>query len=92
MTAVRLLVVTAVQAERDAVARGLGPAAAVECGALPGREMLRIHGPGDTSSGPADHTAAGQGSVRRRQLVFDLVAGGVGPAAAAAATDAALTA
>ncbi|WP_109006280.1 futalosine hydrolase [Streptomyces rishiriensis] len=92
MNAVRLLVVTAVQAERDAAARGLGPAAAVECGALPGREMLRINCTGDASSVRADRTAEGQGPVRHRQLVADLMAGGVGPAAAAAATDAALTA
>ncbi|AVV44098.1 futalosine hydrolase [Streptomyces sp. P3] len=92
MTAVRLLVVTAVRAERDAVARGLGPAPAVECGALPGREMLRINCTGDASSAPADRTAAGRGPVRHRELVADLVAAGVGPAAAAAATDAALTA
>ncbi|MDX3804400.1 futalosine hydrolase [Streptomyces sp. AK04-3B] len=92
MTAVRLLVVTAVRAERDAVARGLGPAAAVECGALPGRETLRINCTGDAASVRADRTDAGQGPVPHRQLVADLLAGGVGPAAAAAATDAALTA
>ncbi|MBX7552239.1 futalosine hydrolase [Streptomyces sp. tea 10] len=94
---VRLLVVTAVEAERDAVARGLGPTAAVGCGDLPGREMLRIGCATDTSTAPAPRTtpaprtAAGPCTAPRQPLSTDLVAGGVGPAAAAAATDAALT-
>ncbi len=89
MNPIRLLVVTAVDAERDAVARGLGPTAPVRCPGLPGREMIRINHPsGSTGQG----VACGPSPVRHQPLSADLVAGGVGPAAAAAATDAALTA
>ncbi|MEU6737169.1 futalosine hydrolase [Streptomyces physcomitrii] len=75
MSTVRLLVVTAVQSERDAVARGLDPTAPALPHPLPGHEMLRTTGGG----GP-------------HPLHADLLAAGVGPAAAAAATGAALTA
>ncbi|MFJ5273734.1 futalosine hydrolase [Streptomyces sp. NPDC088358] len=75
MTPVRLLVVTAVTAEREAAARGLEPAAPPAEHALPGY-VLRRTGEG-TAPGP---------------LRADLLAGGVGPASAAAATGAALTA
>ncbi|WP_405876758.1 futalosine hydrolase [Streptomyces sp. NBC_01136] len=75
MTPVRLLVVTAVTAEREAAARGLDPAAAPTEHALPGH-LVRRTGDG-FAPGP---------------LRADLLAAGVGPAAAAAATGAALTA
>ncbi|MFJ8060991.1 futalosine hydrolase [Streptomyces sp. NPDC096142] len=92
MTTIRLLVVTAVDAERDAVARGLGPAEPAGRGDLPGRELLRVTCATDGVPAQVGRTAGGPGSVRHRPLTADLVAGGVGPAAAAAATDAALTA
>ncbi|RDG38081.1 futalosine hydrolase [Streptomyces corynorhini] len=92
MNPVHLLVVTAVEAERDAVAQGLGPTAAVGCGDLPGREMLRIVRATTTPAARTTRTAARRPSpVPRQPLSIDLVAGGVGPAAAAAAADAALT-
>ncbi|MFF4402124.1 futalosine hydrolase [Streptomyces sp. NPDC001480] len=75
MTPVRLLVVTAVAAEREAAARGLEPAAPPTEHTLPGRVLRRV----------GDGTAPGP-------LRADLLAAGVGPAAAAAATAAALTA
>lgn len=72
----RVLVVTAVAAERDAAARGLLPSGE-EAPAVPGYELLRcaLPVPGDTPPGSAD-----------------LLAAGVGPAAAAAGTSAVLTA
>ncbi len=70
----RLLVVTAVAAERDSAARGIAPAGDASAGTgwpLPGgRSLLR--------TGLGAHGTA------------DLIAGGVGPAAAAAATATAL--
>lgn len=42
MNPVRLLIVTAVDAERDAVGRGLSPAAPVAAPGPPGRELLRL--------------------------------------------------
>ncbi|MEU6393705.1 futalosine hydrolase [Streptomyces sp. NPDC046939] len=89
MNPVRLLVVTAVETERDAVAHGLGPATPVTAPGLPGRTLLRVTGHDNVSCGDAFGMASG---VRRRPLTADLLAGGVGPAAAAAATGAALTA
>ncbi|WP_128382421.1 futalosine hydrolase [Streptomyces cavernae] len=71
----RLLVVTAVTAEREAAARGLDPAAPPTELTLPGH-VLRRTGDGN-APGP---------------LRADLLAAGVGPAAAAAAAGAALTA
>lgn len=75
----RILVVTAVAAERDAAARGLPPSDGEPAPAVPGCELLRRAlpgaGPGGTSTGTAD-----------------LLAAGVGPAAAAAGASAALTA
>ncbi|MEU3984635.1 futalosine hydrolase [Streptomyces sp. NPDC026672] len=71
----RLLVVTAVTAEREAAARGLDPAASPADHALPGHVLKRT----GTGSAPGP-------------LRADLLAAGVGPAAAAAATSAALTA
>jgi futalosine hydrolase len=78
MSAVRLLVVTAVAAERDAAARGLGAAATSPSPAPPGRDSVRVTTGGD---GPG-----------HRPVRADLVAGGVGPAASAASTATALTA
>ncbi|MDO0924397.1 futalosine hydrolase [Streptomyces sp. TG1A-8] len=75
MNAVRLLVVTAVTAERDAAARGLDATAPPRPHPLPGHRMVRTTGHGVP-----------------RPVRADLVAAGVGPAAAAAATGAALTA
>lgn len=72
---VRLLVVTAVTAEREAAARGLDPAAPATEVPLPGY-VLRRTGASGASPGP---------------LRADLLAAGVGPAAAAAATATALT-
>jgi len=69
----RVLVVTAVLVERDAVAAAFAPTAAREY-AIPGASLSSV---APTQGGPA---------------VFDLLAAGVGPAAAAAATAAALTA
>ncbi len=74
----RLLVVTAVAAERDAVARGLSGA------------------DGDANAGLQHPVAGGATTALRLPLgergVADLLAGGVGPAAAAAGTATALTA
>ncbi|MFI6039905.1 futalosine hydrolase [Streptomyces sp. NPDC051315] len=78
MSAVRLLVVTAVAAERDAAARGLGPADPVPPPVPPGRDAVRV-------------TTGGEG-LGHRPIRADLVVGGVGPAASAATTAAALTA
>jgi futalosine hydrolase len=69
----RVLVVTAVPVERDAVAAAFAPTAAREY-AIPGATLSRVAPPQGDSP------------------VFDLLAAGVGPAAAAAATAAALTA
>jgi len=69
----RVLVVTAVLVERDAVAAAFAPSPAREY-AIPGASLSRV--------------APTQGG----RAVFDLLAAGVGPAAAAAATAAALTA
>ncbi|MEU6540510.1 futalosine hydrolase [Streptomyces sp. NPDC047000] len=73
---VRLLVVTAVTAEREAAARGLDPATPATEIHLPGHVARRTGASGATP-GP---------------LRADLLAAGVGPAAAAAATATALTA
>src|SRR5512144_898241 len=72
----RLLVVTAVAAERDSAARGLlhTLVRATDPVSLPGYELERLTGAGS----PDPHT--------------DLLAAGVGPAAAAAGASAALTA
>ncbi|MFF8670260.1 futalosine hydrolase [Streptomyces sp. NPDC015242] len=82
MSGVRLLVVTAVAAERDAAASGFGPAATlpqpVPALAPSGRDVVRVTTGGDGSSD--------------RPVRADLVAGGVGPAASAASTATALTA
>ncbi|MEV6619201.1 futalosine hydrolase [Streptomyces sp. NPDC051051] len=76
MSAVRLLVVTAVAAERDAAAHGLGPAATCPPSASPGRDAVRV--------------TTGSDGLGHRPIRADLVAGGVGPAASAATTAAAL--
>ncbi|MCX4906554.1 futalosine hydrolase [Streptomyces sp. NBC_00878] len=72
----RVLVATAVLVERDAVAAAFAPSTAKEY-AIPGASLARVT-PSAGSSVPVP--------------VFDLLAAGVGPAAAAAATAAALTA
>nr|WP_268982846.1 futalosine hydrolase [Streptomyces sp. HF10] len=83
-TSARVLVATAVPAERDVVARAFpGPGEEVR---LPGAALLRT----TAGAGPSG-TAAGAGP-RRTAAVLDLLAAGVGPARAAAATGAALTA
>ncbi|MFF2329144.1 MULTISPECIES: futalosine hydrolase [unclassified Streptomyces] len=63
----RVLVVTAVPAERDAVTRAFGDGPDMTVRQVPGAELHRVGGPG------------GRG-------VVDVLAGGAGPAAAAAAT------
>ncbi|MHB9864441.1 futalosine hydrolase [Streptomyces sp. YIM S03343] len=73
---VRLLVVTAVTAEREAAARGLDPAPSSTEHALPGYVLRRT----------------GAGGAAPCPLRADLLAAGVGPAAAASATATALTA
>ncbi|GHA25424.1 Futalosine hydrolase [Streptomyces tauricus] len=76
----RVLVTTAVPAERDAVAAAFtapGPASA-SAHTVPGAVLSRVALPAPSGGGD--------------QLVLDLLAGGVGPAAAAASTAAALTA
>ncbi|MGW4885220.1 futalosine hydrolase [Streptomyces murinus] len=84
---------TAVPAERDAVARAFPePGEEVR---LPGAVLFRTTagaGPSDTTAGagPSDTTAGA--APRRTAAVIDLLAAGVGPARAAAATGAALTA
>ncbi|MEV4440136.1 futalosine hydrolase [Streptomyces sp. NPDC049577] len=70
----RVLVVTAVEAERDAVARGIAGGRAGDEIAAPGIVLRRVTAPGP------------------HRLTADTLAGGVGPAAAAAATATALTA
>ncbi|RNF81878.1 futalosine hydrolase, partial [Streptomyces botrytidirepellens] len=70
----RVLIVTAVPAERDAVVRGCGAADAAEV-AVPGRVLHRLRTGGP--DGPP--------------LTVDVLAAGVGPAAAAAGTATALT-
>lgn len=75
----RVLVVTAVEAERDAVARGLLPSDVDDAPSVPGRVLVRRALPAPDGTGPGAGTA-------------DLLAAGVGPAAAAAGTAAALTA
>ncbi|MEU2982377.1 futalosine hydrolase [Streptomyces hirsutus] len=87
MNPVRLLIVTAVDAERDAVGRGLSPAAPVAAPGPPGRELLRLTCNGGV---PCPDTHPMPSAARRRPLTVDLLTGGVGPAAAAAATGAAL--
>jgi futalosine hydrolase len=92
----RVLVVTAVAAEAEAVTTGLcgmpsrrmtGTAdpttAAARTVSLPGHTLQRLHLPAGTSRA---HPGDGAG------LVVDVLAAGVGPAAAAAGTAAALTA
>ncbi|MGN9814741.1 futalosine hydrolase [Streptomyces sp. SD11] len=80
----RVLVTTAVPAERDAVAAAFtapGPASAsvsVSAHTVPGAVLSRVALPAPSEGGD--------------RLVLDLLAGGVGPAAAAASTAAALTA
>ncbi|MFF9350902.1 futalosine hydrolase [Streptomyces sp. NPDC014734] len=69
----RVLVVTAVPAERDAVARAFGDGAGQSAHQVPGAGIHRVDAPG----------GAGR---------FDILAGGAGPAAAAAATAFALAA
>ncbi|MFS8199361.1 futalosine hydrolase [Streptomyces sp. CWNU-52B] len=78
----RALVTTAVPAERDAVAAAFTAPAREHT--VPGADLTRLVLPADrpTADGPPD------GDV----LVLDLLAGGVGPASAAASTAAALTA
>jgi futalosine hydrolase len=73
----RVLVATAVLAERDAVAAAFAPSTAQEY-AIPGASLARV-------------TPSAGSSVAVPVPVFDLLAAGVGPAAAAAATAAALT-
>ncbi|WP_432140044.1 futalosine hydrolase [Streptomyces sp. bgisy154] len=87
MKPVRLLIVTAVEAERDAVISGFGPAVAVAASGPPGRELLRLTCSDTVTCGD---TRRAPSASRRRPLTADLLAGGVGPAAAAAATGAAL--
>ncbi|MFE1251983.1 futalosine hydrolase [Streptomyces sp. NPDC058741] len=87
MNPVRVLIVTAVDAERDAVGHGLGPTAPVAAPGPPGRELLRLTCDGSTPRGEAHQMPS---ALRRRPLTVDLLTGGVGPAAAAAATGAAL--
>ncbi|MFD7662951.1 futalosine hydrolase [Streptomyces sp. NPDC059788] len=81
MTVTRVLVVTAVPAERDAVAAGVAGDGGAEAVALPGggHTLHRVR-----AAGPP----AGEGAG----LVVDVLAAGVGPAAAAAGTATALTA
>ncbi|MFF3731441.1 futalosine hydrolase [Streptomyces sp. NPDC002476] len=67
----RVLVVTAVPAERDAVTRAFGDGTRTTVRRVPGAELHRVHG----SGGPG-----GPG------VAVDVLAGGAGPAAAAAAT------
>src|SRR5688572_12725283 len=84
----RILVATAVPAERDAVARALpGPGTDVR---LPAATLHRFRTAGDVVPGspPSGHV---QGSPPTGP-VYDLLAAGVGPALAAASTAAALTA
>ncbi|MEU6463568.1 futalosine hydrolase [Streptomyces sp. NPDC046976] len=84
-TSARVLVATAVPAERDAVARAFPePGEEVR---LPGAVLFRTTTAGAGPSG----TTAGAGP-RRSAAVIDLLAAGVGPARAAASTGAALTA
>ncbi|MCM2576861.1 futalosine hydrolase [Streptomyces meridianus] len=78
----RILVVTAVAAERDAAARGLPPSDGEPAPSVPGCELLRRALPAPQAAGG---TGGSPGTV-------DLLAAGVGPAAAAAGTAAALTA
>ncbi|MER6106218.1 futalosine hydrolase [Streptomyces sp. NPDC001832] len=66
----RVLVVTAVPAERDAVTRAFGDVSAVAVREVPGAQLHRVAGTG------------GSGVVE----VLDVLAGGAGPAAAASAT------
>ncbi|KEF18904.1 menaquinone biosynthesis protein [Streptomyces rimosus] len=75
MTEIRVLAVTAVAAERDAVASGVAGAGGAEVVALP-------------SGGALHRVRAGE----RPSVVLDVLAAGVGPAAAAAGTATALTA
>ncbi|MFH8346752.1 futalosine hydrolase [Streptomyces sp. NPDC018045] len=81
MTVTRVLVVTAVAAERDAVAAGVAGGDGAEVVALPagGYPLHRVR----AAAPPADE---GTG------VVLDVLAAGVGPAAAAAGTATALTA
>ncbi|MFH8467479.1 futalosine hydrolase [Streptomyces sp. NPDC017991] len=76
----RVLVTTAVPAERDAVAAAFTALASAPASAhaVPGAALSRVAFPAPLDSGG--------------RLVLDLLAGGVGPAAAAASTAAALTA
>ncbi|MEU3781494.1 futalosine hydrolase [Streptomyces sp900129855] len=80
----RILVATAVPAERDAVARAFTEP--VQQVRLPG---VTLHRPDADRTGPdrTDRTDAD-----RRDAAFDLLAAGVGPALAAASVSAALTA
>ncbi|SCF94539.1 futalosine hydrolase [Streptomyces sp. Ncost-T10-10d] len=64
----RVLVVTAVPAERDAVTRAFGDVSEVAAREVPGARLHRVDAPGG------------------RNVVVDVLAGGAGPAAAAAAT------
>ncbi|MGA4958444.1 futalosine hydrolase [Streptomyces lavendulocolor] len=110
----RVLVVTAVAAESDSVAAGLGGCAASAPRVLPsGHVLTRLHHPSpavpadrDGGSGPSGSPGApgvagrdlpGDGAPGGRpapegaaRVVVDVVAGGVGPAAAAVATAVAL--
>ncbi|MEU3656873.1 futalosine hydrolase [Streptomyces sp. NPDC032161] len=67
----RVLVVTAVPAERDAVTRAFGDGTRVTVRRVPGAELRRVHGSGGPGGPGVD---------------IDVLAGGAGPAAAAAAT------
>ncbi|MER6328855.1 futalosine hydrolase [Streptomyces sp. NPDC001034] len=101
-TSARILVATAVPAERDAVARAFpGPGdevrlpGAVLCRTAPGAGPGRTTADDDPGRTTADadpgREAVGVGSGRSA-VVIDLLAAGVGPARAAASTAAALTA
>ncbi|MEV5595768.1 futalosine hydrolase [Streptomyces sp. NPDC052496] len=79
MTVTRVLVVTAVAAERDAVTAGAAGGRGAETVTLPGGYALhRVR----AAAPPADERAG---------VVLDVLAAGVGPAAAAAGTATALT-
>ncbi|MDQ1037033.1 futalosine hydrolase [Streptomyces sp. V3I8] len=88
----RVLVVTAVPAERDAVAAAFTAAAFTAAEhTIPGAVLHRLTAlPADRP--PAPGPGPDRGTPVRRPLGLDLLAGGVGPAAAAASTATALTA
>ncbi|MEC4020865.1 futalosine hydrolase [Streptomyces sp. H27-D2] len=100
----RVLIVTAVPAERDAVALAVRTAAVrttavrteagADSGAEPAAEPVEVALPGYVLHRHVPHrfNHVFDGLDHRDDLVFDLLAAGVGPAAAAAGTATALTA